>query len=529
MATLTTTQVLHVRYVAALLAPRDDFVVAESTISTQTTPTSPRATQDEGSAEHHTFTLEHGPFDRYERVVEIHPGPEPDTKRVTQRTDFRVAAPVWRILLTLPVKKALRDRHSPGTSAWWAPPDRFDATTARAISLLCLAMIVTGYLGSIIGQTATFASDEFGTSDRAQGFLFAAVRLGTLLTLVITTLADRKGRRRLLIFALATGSLMTMAGALSTGIWSLGGTQAVSRGMATAISLLVGIMAAEATPQNSRAYTASVLSLTAGLGAGMVVWVLPVADLGIRAWRMIYLVPVLALPLTIWMARHLQESARFQEYQASGSDDPNALIKRRLLLVAAVSFLILLFAAPASQFRNDFLRDERGFSAAQVSLFVLATNTPVGIGVAIAGKMADRRGRRPIAALAVGGGALLTVATYAVAGWGMWVASVFASIIGAMAAPALGVYSAEMFGTARRGRANGIVSLIGLAGSAIGLLTVGVLVDQLDSYAAAFSIMAIGPALVVLLVLTQFPETAHRSLEELNPTSGPSPPAPNSS
>ena len=193
------------------------------------------------------------------------------------------------------------------------------------------------------------------------------------------------------------------------------------------------------------------------------------------------------------------------------------MVRSRLVLVASVSFLILMFAAPASQFRNDFLRDERGFSAAQVSLFVLLTNTPVGIGVALGGKWADRRGRRPVGAFAVAGGTALTVLTYATTGWSMWSASVFASIIGAMAAPALGVYSAEMFGTARRGRANGIVSLVGLAGSAAGLLLVGDLSERFDSFAGAFAVMAIGPAVVVVVVLALFPETAHRSLEDINP------------
>lgn len=500
MAELTFSSVVDESTASQLLAPRDDFLVSE------------RAVGDG------TFELVHGPFDQYSRRVEVEPSSD-GSLVVTQHATFRVAAPLWRLLVTIPIKRTLRrPPASAGHVPWWAPPDRFDARTARTVSLLCLAMIVTGYLGAIIGQTATFASDEFGTSDRAQGFLFAAVRLGTLLTVVVTTMADRHGRRRLLLMALVVGTVMTMTGALSSGLWTLGGTQAIARGMATAIALLVGIMAAEATPRNSRAYVASVLSLTAGLGAGMVVWILPLADLGLRAWRILYVVPVIAFPLIWWLAKHLRESERFERHIER--DEPAAedsMVTSRLILVAAVAFLALLFLAPASQFRNDFLRDERGFNAARVSLFVVVTNTPVGIGVAIAGKLADRRGRRPVGAFAVFGGAVLTVATYASDGWGMWTASVFASIIGSMAAPALGVYSAEMFGTSRRGRANGIVSLVGLAGSALGLLIVGDLADRFDSFAAAFAIVAIGPMIVVVLVLALFPETAKRELEDINP------------
>ena len=86
-----------------------------------------------------------------------------------------------------------------------------------------------------------------------------------------------------------------------------------------------------------------------------------------------------------------------------------------------------------------------------------------------------------------------------------------------MAAPALGAYSAEMFGTARRGRANGIVSLVGLGGSALGLLIVGDLSERFASFVAAFAVVAVAPMIVVALVLTLFPETAHRELEDINP------------
>jgi MFS family permease len=87
-----------------------------------------------------------------------------------------------------------------------------------------------------------------------------------------------------------------------------------------------------------------------------------------------------------------------------------------------------------------------------------------------------------------------------------------------MAAPTLGVYQAELFGTGRRGRANGIISLIALAGSALGLLAVGDLSERLGSFAAAFGIVVVAPLLVVVLVLTLYPETAHRELEDINPS-----------
>ena len=64
------------------------------------------------------------------------------------------------------------------------------------------------------------------------------------------------------------------------------------------------------------------------------------------------------------------------------------------MLLACSGFLWSLFLAPAAQFLNEFLRTERGFSGALIAVFVLATNTPAGIGIVAGGKLADRHGRR---------------------------------------------------------------------------------------------------------------------------------------
>ena len=82
---------------------------------------------------------------------------------------------------------------------------------------------------------------------------------------------------------------------------------------------------------------------------------------------------------------------------------------------------------------------------------------------------------------------------------------------------ALGVYGPELFSTANRARANGLIVTLGVAGSASGLLLVGALSDRFGDYGPAFLIVAIGPLLAAVLVLRWFPETARVELEALNP------------
>jgi len=188
------------------------------------------------------------------------------------------------------------------------------------------------------------------------------------------------------------------------------------------------------------------------------------------------------------------------------------------VLLAASGFCWSLFVAPAAQFLNEYLRTERDFSGVQITAFVLLTNTPGGIGIIVGGRLAERRGRRLIGIIGVSGGVALTVLTYLVWGWPLWAASAVAAVIGGMAIPALAVYGPELFPTAQRARANGGLQVVAVAGSAVGLLAAGWLADRLGGLGPAIALLAVGPLILVVLVATFYPETAHQELEDINPT-----------
>jgi MFS family permease len=145
------------------------------------------------------------------------------------------------------------------------------------------------------------------------------------------------------------------------------------------------------------------------------------------------------------------------------------------------------------------------------------TNTPAGLGIVFGGRIADARGRRVVGAIGLVASAIGVAMFYRSTGWPLWMWSLVGNLVGAMSIPALGVYGPELFPTALRGRANGLLAVIGLCGSLIGLLGVGWLSDELDGFATPMALAAIGPVLVAAIVLAAYPETARRELEELNP------------
>ena len=141
------------------------------------------------------FVCVHGPFEHYERTLVV--SERKNGHEVTESFAFRLAIPFWRPLFNLFFRRSLLKRNIP----WWAPPNRLDARAAKILSLLAAIQIVDGYLGTVITQTITFAADEFGRGSTAQGVTLAVVRVGVLVALGVMFIADKKGRRRLLLVA----------------------------------------------------------------------------------------------------------------------------------------------------------------------------------------------------------------------------------------------------------------------------------------------------------------------------------------
>ncbi|MEA2972018.1 MAG: hypothetical protein QOG82_476 [Actinomycetota bacterium] len=463
-----------------------------------------------------------GPFERYERRVEVEP-PGPDgTVRVTQTADFRLGLPYFRFLFTGPVRAALKRPGRP-RAPWWAPPEHLDRGAANALGTLAILAVAFGYLNTLFTQTIAFAGEEFGAGNSAQGVAGSLVRVGGIIALVVVATADRRGRRTVMLGAAAAGCILAVTGAVAPSLAWLTGSQMLARAFASALLVLVAIVAAEEMPAGCRAYAVSLLAMAGGLGAGVCVIALNLADLGTRGWRILYVLPLLALPAIASTRHHLRESRRFL---APHRRVPIKGHGGRLALLAVSALLVNLFLAPNSQFGNRFLRSELGFSGGLIGLFSVVVGTPASIGIVAGGRIADVRGRRVVAAVALVGGTACTVAFFFSdgGGWPLWAWAVVGNVLSAASIPALGVYGPELFPTGLRGKANGLVSVTALCGSAIGLTAAGFMSDRFGSIGPAMAILAAGPLLLAVLVLVAYPETAHRELEELNPEDQPPPP-----
>lgn len=454
-----------------------------------------------------------GPFSTYERRVVEGDGV------LTERTTFRLAIPWFGWLFAQPVRAVLGRRGHPPThplahrTPWWAPPDQIDPRQAMVMGLLAAASMASAFVNTLFTQTAEFAADDFGVGDSGLGIAGAIVRAGIVLALPFAVLADRLGRRRVIRVVAWAAPTVAALGALAPNFPLLVATQAVGRPLGLALDFLVAVAVAEEMPRNSRAYAVSVMAMASGLGSGIAVMSLPLADIGEGSWRLVYLVTLIWLVVAVDISRRLPETVRFERPHAVAPH----LDYRRFATLAAVAVCANFFVAPASFFQNSYLRDARGYDAGQIALFTLITATPAGIGLVIGGRIADVRGRRRVIAVAVPIATLLVLGSFLIDGAPMWISAFGGGFVGGIALPALAVYRAELFPTGNRGRAAGLLTAAALLGGIVGLLIVGALRDAGWSYGSVIGLVATGQILVVLIVLTSFPETAHRELEDLNP------------
>jgi MFS family permease len=398
----------------------------------------------------------------------------------------------------------------------WAPPDQLDAAHVRLLGLLAAASMAAAFANTLFTQTVNFAAKSFAVSDFGQGVSGVAVRVGVVIALPFAILADRLGRRRMIVLTAWLTPLFCAAGALAPTFPVLVATQTVGRPLGLALGLLITVAVTEDMPRNTRAYALSLVAMASGLGAGIAVMALPLADIGGEGgdgWRLVYVVSLIWLLVALSLTRGLEETRRFVTRHPAHPPMP----RRRLALVGMVAVTSNLFIAPASFFQNRYLDDIRGLGGGGIAVFTLCTATPASVGLIIGGRLADVRGRRKVIALSLPLSTVLLVTTFAVSGPAMWACAIAGGIFAGIAYPAMQVYRAELFPTGNRGTANGLLTAMSLAGGSVGLLAVGGLRNAGWSYAAAIAVVSVGQLVASAIAAGTLPETAHLELETINP------------
>ncbi len=405
------------------------------------------------------------------------------------------------------------------------PPVAFSNDQAVLLAAASAATAVVSFASALFGQLSGPISDAFGASDARISVLLAVTRAGALIALFITALADRRGRRRSILIGVVGSAACCAASAAAPNLLVLTSAQIVQRGLLITTATVAGIAVIEESPEGARAYAASMLALAGGLGFSIAVVVLPFADIGTSGWRIPYALGALSVLLAPPIARKLRETTRYTRLSARADvvrgrvRDIWRRHRRRFVLLAAAAFLANVFNAPSSQLMNKYLTDDRGFSNTGVAVFrAVTTAVPGLVGLLLGGRLAEARGRRPVAAIAIAIASVTQVVFFLFGGsliWVMSAASIFAASAGGIA---LGTLDAELFPTEVRSTSNAMLNVIAVLGSVAGFGVVGALSDPLNGLGRAIAVTGIAAFAAAVFVIPLLPESAAHSLDEVSPT-----------
>ncbi|MEX1008392.1 MAG: MFS transporter [Acidimicrobiia bacterium] len=426
------------------------------------------------------------------------------------------------------VRAHLDGAGSPSRPRRWpiVPPVPFTTEQAARLAALALVALVANFCGGLLTQNADAVTDTFHKSDAALGFALAITRFGVLVSLVVIALADRFGRRRLILVALAGACVANAISGLAPSFEVFTGAQLFTRAFVNACLVVAGIAAVEEAPEGARAFATAMFALALGAGIAFTVIFLPLADLGDYGWRISFLVSAGALLVLPVIARQLQETRRYvtltrQAVRRGRLREVFAPVYRaRFVLLGLVAFLTNVFIAPSSQLTNRYLTHAHDFSNSDVAGFrAITLGLPGLIGVLLAGRLAETRGRRPVTIVGLLLATGFQMAFFLASGDALlWIAPTIAIVAAACAGLALGTLDAELFPTEVRGTSNGFLLVAGVAGSAVGLVLATQLRDVMGGLGPAIAICGVPTLIAAVLLVPRLPETVARRLDDVSPT-----------
>ncbi|HWN58943.1 MAG TPA: MFS transporter [Methylomirabilota bacterium] len=357
------------------------------------------------------------------------------------------------------------------------------------------------------------------------GAMLSIIRLGYLLSLILTPFADVFGRRRLLLYTVMGYTVLTALSAIAPGERTFVAFQIIARAFAGAEAAVAMVIVAEEVDAAHRGWAIGLLGGVSSVGYGLAAIVFAMVNVIPFGWRGLYAIALLPLVLIIPLRRVLPESARFEKEQLEGVQplkvwEPLVQLYSaypgRLLMLVSVAFLGSMGGNPAGFLFPKFLQEAHHWSPANVSELVFFGGALGILGSIVAGRLSDRYGRRVMVVTCSFVSPLLTIWMYTAPGASIvpaWILQVFFDIA---AGTILNAYSAELFPTSYRSTAGSALTVAGTTGGAIGLLLESVLYNLTGSHSTAVCYLTIfwilTPAIMWFL-----PETSGRELEEISP------------
>ena len=380
---------------------------------------------------------------------------------------------------------------------------------------LALATFFEGFDTKLASLVLSPMGQEFGVDQQAVFSAFSVATIGAVAAFLTVRMADRYGRRPVLLVATALYALFSLGTAFTQDLVQFQVLQFLAR-MAMVTELAVAFMLlSEALPPGLRGRANGLLGAIATVGAALPAFFLPA--LGWRGLFVLGAMPLLFVPL---LARRVRESALFESRASDQRNRPlgeelSAMFalfggrhRKRLAGMVTLFFAANFWAACAAISFAYYVFEERGWEHVDLQWLVPAAVPFSFAGYALSGVLMDRIGRKATAVIYLVFGALASLVCYQSTNDFVIGASYIAIQMLNGIWPIARTFVAELFPTELRGDAAGLSdNLLGRWGLTIGAAGVGALAGTLGATADAVSVLVVANLVCVPLVWWFLPET----------------------
>lgn len=402
--------------------------------------------------------------------------------------------------------------------------------------LLSAASFFNRYDAQLFSLILKQVQQELLIPEHMLGWLGSLILLGTLPAFAVVVIADRLGRRRVLLWTILGYTVFSTATAFSPNYQTLVAFQFLTKIFTAAEYTLAFVFVVEEFRPQNRAFGVAVLGSLAVLGGGVAMVLFGFIESVPFGWRGLYLVAPIPLLMLAWFRRRLHETHRFEQLEAERSGPRTlsdwlapivALVRlypQRFMAVSCVLFLVGFSQAPVDYFLPKFMQEFHGWSPARFATVAVLGGALALAGQLVAGWLSDRFGRKPSTVIGLVLEPIAAITLYTVVGASVIPAVVFWLCLSVANDVFRRTYNGELFPTSYRSTASGALAIVATLGASLGLAAEGLLFSWFDSHWTSVRLFVLLGFAAPVIVFFAYPETSGRALEDISPEAPQDPP-----
>ena len=200
------------------------------------------------------------------------------------------------------------------------------------------ATLFEGYDRFIVTLALPYIAHDLGAGEGVLGWSLSVIRGGALLAIVLCLMADRVGRRGVLLWTVLGYTVVTALTGLSRGLADFVALQVVASVFLNTELALSQVVIAEEFPATARGLGLGLLGAAAAIGAGLAAALFPAFVASPLGWRGLYFVGIVPLLIVGYLRRSLPETTRWAAPRPGGAPSRAACCACWLRRIATASW-----------------------------------------------------------------------------------------------------------------------------------------------------------------------------------------------